>query len=158
MHENWKCNRLLGKTSPPAAPAYEFWGFDVGKEGTMNKPFGNLRQMRLSALVQELRKFHIVVCLVIIRFETDFFAEQEHDVFSGRRFGAVNLKSVVLKREAAAVVGFAVIFGGLQGVKVKPRGQGREGGIVLTGRFPVETRIEFPYETRDGGGEPVPSR
>jgi hypothetical protein len=103
------------------------------------------------AFVQEFRKFHIVVRFIVIRLETGFFAEQEHDIFPGQRFGAVNLEGVILKREAAAVIGFTVVLGGQKGVKVEVRRQRREGCPVLTSRFQAETPVKLPDKGRQGG-------
>jgi hypothetical protein len=77
--------------------------------------------MCVFAFVQELRKFHLAVRFVVIRLEADFSTEQEHDVFLDRRFGAVNLKGVTMKREAAAGIGFAAVLGGRQGVEAEVR-------------------------------------
>jgi hypothetical protein len=101
--------------------------------------------------VQKLRKFNPVILFIVIRFEADFFAEQKHDIFLNKRAGAVNLKGVILKREAAAVVSFAGVSGGKQGIKVEIRGDRRKGGFLLASRLPVETPVELPDETREGG-------
>jgi hypothetical protein len=52
-------------------------------------------------------------------------------VFFHRRFGAVNLEGVIVKGETAAVVRFAGVFGGEQGVKIKVLGDRRK-------RFPPD--------------------
>jgi hypothetical protein len=53
--------------------------------------------------------------------------------------------------EAAAVVSFAVVSGGKQGIKVEIRGDRRKGGFVPARGLPVEALIELPDETRESG-------
>jgi hypothetical protein len=111
---------------------------------------------RVFAFIQEPGKFNAVILFVVIRFETYLFAEQKYDVFLHRRIWTVNLKSVIVKREAAAIVRLAIVFGGEQGVKVEVRGNRRKGGFIPARRLPVKLTVEFPDETRQGGGEPAP--
>jgi hypothetical protein len=61
---------------------------------------------------------------VVLHFEPYLFAEQKHNRFLNRRPGAVNLKGVIMKREAAARVRGALVFGGKQGIKIKSAGSG----------------------------------
>jgi hypothetical protein len=112
----------------PLPLAGKFGGFDVGEKGIVNKAFGHLRQMGFLAAVLKVLEFYPVIPFVIIRFNAYLFTEQKHDVFFDRRPGAVNLKGVIMKGEAAAaasaVVRFAVVFGRKHGVKVEARRNG----------------------------------
>ncbi|MDR2393576.1 MAG: hypothetical protein LBD93_05430 [Treponema sp.] len=65
-----------------------------------------------------------------------------------------------MKREAsasaAAVVRFAVVFGGKQGIKVEVRRDRRKSGLTLAGRLSGEAAVERLDEPREGGGKPIP--
>jgi cobalamin biosynthesis protein CobT len=52
--------------------------------------------------IQKIQKLDAVIGFVVIRFKADFLAEQKRDLFFDQRFGAVNLKRVIMKREASA--------------------------------------------------------
>ncbi|MDR2797017.1 MAG: hypothetical protein LBB80_01615 [Treponema sp.] len=56
-----------------------------------------------------------------------------------------------MKGAAAAGIRFMLIFGGKQGIEVEVRRDGRKGGFIRAGRFPVEPLIELFDETREGG-------
>jgi hypothetical protein len=81
--------------------------------------------MGFLVVVLKILEFYPVIPFVLIRFNAYLFAEQEHDVSFDRRPGAVNLKGVIMKGEAAAVavavVRCAVVFGRKQSVKVEAR-------------------------------------
>jgi hypothetical protein len=121
---------------PPPSVSLKFRSFRIGEERIGNEAFGNLRHTLLFVFVQELGEFHAVILFVIIRFETYFFAEHEHDVFLHRRTKTVDLKGIILKGETATVVGFARVFDGKQGIKVEACGKRREGGPLPAGQLP----------------------
>jgi hypothetical protein len=56
-----------------------------------------------------------------------------------------------MKREAAALVRCALVFGGKQSVKAEARRKRRKGGLVPSRRVPVKPLIELRDKTRESG-------